>query len=172
MKVTRIGDVMARKIPFTLRNLSSQLPYIKIVLRKLVALIMRIINIIINMENNRQKRPNEGPISKLNETLNQKSLKQILHNRQRIYRLLVLEKINIVAFLEVKLVAENPRKGWKTEYFPKVEAFLIQKCGNISKRCLVVAKTFLVCQPKSGAVLGPKGSSSWITQNCFLHNKS
>ena len=62
------------------------------------------------MENNRQKRPNEGPISKLNETLNQKSLKQILHNRQRIYRLLVLEKINIVAFLEVKLVAENPRK--------------------------------------------------------------
>ena len=63
------------------------------------------------MENNRQKRPNEGPISKLNEALNQKSLKQILHNRQRIHRLLVLEKINIVAFLEVKLVAENPRKG-------------------------------------------------------------
>ena len=35
------------------------------------------------------------------------------------------------AFLEVKLLAENPFTGWKIEYFPKVEGLLIQKRENI-----------------------------------------
>ena len=72
-----------------------------------------------------------------------------------IYGLLGLAKINSMEFLEVKLLTENPCKGWKIEYFPKVEGLLIQKRGNISIRCLVysqelhwclVAERFLVCQ--------------------------
>ena len=43
-----------------------------------------------------------------------------------------LKKINSIAFLEVKLLAENPGQRWKIEYFPKVEDHLIQKRGNIS----------------------------------------
>ena len=40
------------------------------VLSKLVVLIMRIVNIIIiNMDDIRQERPNEGPILKLNKRL-------------------------------------------------------------------------------------------------------
>ena len=42
---------------------------IKIMLSKHVVLIMRIINIIINMDDIRQERPNVGPILKLNKRL-------------------------------------------------------------------------------------------------------
>ena len=82
--------------------------------------------------------------------------------RQGIYDFLDLEKINSVAFLEKKLLAENRHKGWKIEYFPKVEGLLIQKRGNISIRylvysqrihCWLVAERFLVCQPKVGESL-------------------
>ena len=59
---------------------------------------------------------------------------QICQTRQGIYGLSGLEKLNSIAFLEAKLLAENPCKGWKIEYFPKVESFLIQKRGNISIR--------------------------------------
>ena len=47
------------------------------------------------MKDIRQERPNEGP----------------WHTCQRIYRLSGTEKINSTAFLEVKLLAENPCKG-------------------------------------------------------------
>ena len=60
---------------------------------------------------------------------------------------------------------ENLHKWWKIEYLRKVKGLLIQKRGKISIRCLVysqrlhcwlVAESFLVCQPKSGGVLGWK----------------
>ena len=51
-----------------------------------------------------------------------------------------LKKINSIAFLEVKLLAENPFQGWKIEYFPKVEDHLTQKRDNISIRCLVYSQ--------------------------------
>ena len=38
---------------------------------------MRVINIIINMDDIRQERPNEGPILKLNKKLKQNSLKKV-----------------------------------------------------------------------------------------------
>ena len=84
--------------------------------------------------------------------------------RQGIYGLSGFEKINSIAFLEVKLLAKSPSQGWKIEYFPKVEDHVIQKCGNISIRCLVynqrlhcwlVAESFLIWQPKIGGVLDP-----------------
>ena len=86
------------------------------------------------------------------------------HN-QGIWGLANLEKISSVAFLEVKLLAEKPRKGWKIEYFPKVGGLLIKKHGNISIICFVysqklhywlVVESFLVCEEKIGGVLGPK----------------
>ena len=55
VKVTRTGEVMGRKRPPT----SS--PAIKIVSLKHVVLIMRIINIIINMDDIRLERYNEEP---------------------------------------------------------------------------------------------------------------
>ena len=61
VKVTRTGEVMGRKRPPT----SSSA--IKIVSLKHVVLIMRIINIIINMDDIRQERSNEGPTLKLNK---------------------------------------------------------------------------------------------------------
>ena len=99
----------------------------------------------------------------------------------------VLKKINSIAFLEVKLLAENPCQGWKIEYFPKVEDHLIQKRGNISIRCLVysqrldcwlVAERFLVCQPKNVGVLSRKEApeyhkiSTWIIRqiSCYWSN--
>ena len=48
------------------------------------------------------------------------------HTRQGIYGLSGLEKINNIAYLEVKLLAENPCQGWKIEYFPEVEDHLIK----------------------------------------------
>ena len=89
------------------------------------------------------------------------------HIHQGFYGLSGLEKINSIAYLEVKLLAENPCQGWKIEYFPKVEDHLIKKRGNISIRCLVysqrlhcwlVAERFLVWKPKNGGVLGPKAA--------------
>ena len=67
--------------------------------------------------------------------------------RQGIYDFLDLEKINSVAFLEKKLLAENRHKGWKIEYFPKYLVY--------SQRihCWLVAERFLVCQPKVGESL-------------------
>ena len=53
VKITRIGEVMGRKRPFPLRKLSFK-SAIKIVLPKHVVLIIRIINIIINMDDIRQ----------------------------------------------------------------------------------------------------------------------
>ena len=73
------------------------------------------------------------------------------------------EKINNIAYLEVKLLAKKPCQGWKIEYFPQVEDHLIQKRGSISIRCLVysqrlhcwlVAERVLVCQTKNAGVLG------------------
>ena len=57
---------------------------------------MRIINIIINMDHIRHERPYEGPILTLNKRLK--------------YGLSSLEKINNIAFVEVKLLAEIPFK--------------------------------------------------------------
>ena len=68
MKVTRIGEVMGRKRPPNLGSFSSS-SAIKRVLSKHVILIMQIINIMINMDDIRHERPNEGPILKLNGRL-------------------------------------------------------------------------------------------------------
>ena len=54
--------------------------------------------------------------------------------------LLGLEKINSVAFLEVKLFVENCHKGRKIEYFRKVKGLLIQKRENISIISLVYSQ--------------------------------
>ena len=59
---------------------------------------------------------------------------EIWYLRQENYGISGLLKINSMAFLEVKLLVKNPFKGWKIEYFPKVEGLLIQKRGNISIR--------------------------------------
>ena len=68
-------------------------------------------------------------------------------------------KKNSIAFLEVKLLAENPCKGWNIEYLPNVEGLLIQKREKMSIKCLVysqrlhcwlVVEDFLACQPKNG----------------------
>ena len=65
VKVTIIGEVMSRKEGTFLSSSA-----VKIALSKNVVLIMRIINIIIiNMDDIRQERPNEGPILKLNKRL-------------------------------------------------------------------------------------------------------
>ena len=68
VKVTRIGEVISRKKPSNLRKLFFKFA-IEIVLSKHVVLIMRIINIIINMDKAKQERPNEGPILKLKKSL-------------------------------------------------------------------------------------------------------
>ena len=59
------------------------------------------------MDDIRQEMPNEGPILKLNKRLNKKLVPQ------EIYSLSGLEKINSIAFLEVKLLAEPPVTGEK-----------------------------------------------------------
>ena len=38
-----------------------------------------------------------------------------------------LTKFNNIAFLEVKVLAENSCQGWKMEYFSEFEGILIQK---------------------------------------------
>ena len=92
-----------------------------------------------------------------------------------------LEKINIIAFLEVKLLAENPCKGWKIEYFLKVEDHVNQKRGNISIRCFVysqrlhcwvVPERFLILQPKIGGVLDPNEATGYheIATCIIKHN--
>ena len=68
VKVTRIGEVMGRKRPPTQRELSLS-SAIKIVLSKHAVLIMQTINIIINMGDIRQERPNKGTNLKLNKRL-------------------------------------------------------------------------------------------------------
>ena len=67
VRVSRIGEVMGRKRP-TLRDLYFCSP-IQIVLSKHTVLIMRVINLIINMDDIRQEAPNKSPILKLNERL-------------------------------------------------------------------------------------------------------
>ena len=90
--------------------------------------------------------------------------------RQRIYELSDLEKVNSIAFLEAKLVAENLCQGWKIEYFQKVEDHLIQKRGKISIRCVayserihcwLVGERFPFWQPKNGGVLDPKAAPEY-----------
>ena len=69
VKVARIGKVMGKKKPPTLRELSSS-STIKIVFSKHVVLIMPIIiRIIINMDGIGQERLSEGPILSLNKRL-------------------------------------------------------------------------------------------------------
>ena len=64
VKVTKVGNVLGRKRPPTLRNLSSS-SAIKIVLLRHVVLIMQVINIIIIMDNIRQERPNRNSNKRL-----------------------------------------------------------------------------------------------------------
>ena len=66
VKVTGTGEVKGGKRPPTLRSFPSS-SAIKIVLLKHVVLIMRIINVIINMDEIRQERSDEGPTLKLNK---------------------------------------------------------------------------------------------------------
>ena len=129
-----------------------------------IFLIMRIItHIIINMDNIRHERLSEGPILNLNRRVN------IIHETRNLshvsrslwpLRSWKNKQCNIP-----KLLAENPRVGWKIGYFSKVKGLLIQKLENISIRCLVysqrlhcwlVADSFLVCQLKIGGVLNMK----------------
>ena len=99
--------------------------------------------------------------------LSRKNIPKGLAHTSRIYGFWGLEKINSIAFLEIKLFAENGCQGWTTEYFPKVEDHLIKKRGNISTRCLVysqrlrcwlVTESFPVCQPKDEGFLDPKAA--------------
>ena len=91
----------------------------------------------------------------------------------------VLKKY-IVAFLEVKLLAEKPCQGWTFEYFPKDEDYLIHNHRNISitylvytqkLHCWLDAERFLVLQIKNGGVLAPKAATeyhkiaTWITKH-------
>ena len=73
------------------------------------------------MDDIRWERSNEGPTLKLNKKFKKKQVtkQEIWPTRQGIYGLLGLEKINSIAFLEVKILAENPSQGWKIKYFPK-----------------------------------------------------
>ena len=66
VKVTGTGEVKGRKRTPTLRGFPSS-SAIKIVLLKHVVLIMRIINVVINMDDIRQGRSDEGPTLKLNK---------------------------------------------------------------------------------------------------------
>ena len=68
VKVTRTGEVMGRKRPATLGSILSS-SAIKIVLLEHVVLIMRIINVRINMDDIRQERSKEGSTLKLNKRL-------------------------------------------------------------------------------------------------------
>ena len=68
VKVTRIEEVMSKKGASTLRNFSFK-SAIKMTLSKHVVLIMRIINIIKNIDDIRRERPNKGSILKLNKRL-------------------------------------------------------------------------------------------------------
>ena len=133
-------------------------------LLKHVVLIMRIINIIINVDDIRQERSNGRPTLKLN-----KRFKETLLNKKsgtHVKESITFQALeNNIVFLEVKLLSENPCKGWKIEYFPKVEDHLIQKLGNISIRYLVyrqkihwwlVAESVLVWQQKNGEYLARK----------------
>ena len=90
------------------------------------------------MDDIKQERPNEGPILKLNKRLVKTSLNSKFGwHIKKFVAFQTLKKINNIEFLEVKSLAENPWKGWKIEYLPKVEGLLIQKRGNISIRWLV-----------------------------------
>ena len=66
VKVTRTGDAMGRNRPPTLRKLFSK-SAINIVLFKQVVLIMRIINVITNMDDIRQETSNKRPTLNLNK---------------------------------------------------------------------------------------------------------
>ena len=66
VKVTGTGKVKGRKRTPTLRKLSFKFRH-KRVLLKHVVLIMRIFNVIINMDDIRQERSDEGPTLKLNK---------------------------------------------------------------------------------------------------------
>ena len=78
---------------------------------------MGIIDIIINIDNIRQERPNVGTILKLNKRLKEASLKTKF-DTQALRNLWPLrsEKIGSIAFLKVELLAENPYNWLKTEY--------------------------------------------------------
>ena len=92
------------------------------------------------------------------------------HTRQGIYCLSGLEKINNIAFLEVKLLEKNPVR-WKNKFFPTVEDHLIQKRGNISIRCFVYSQRFH-WQPKDGGVVDPKAAPEYhkIATCIIKHN--
>ena len=66
VKVTRTGEVKGRKRPPTLRKLSFKFRN-SIVLLKHVVLIMQIINVIINMDDIRQEKSDEGLTLSLNK---------------------------------------------------------------------------------------------------------
>ena len=61
------------------------------------------------MDDIRQERSNEEPTS--TKDLNKVTKQEISHIHQGIYDLSGLEKINSIAYLEVKLLAENPCQG-------------------------------------------------------------
>ena len=72
VKVIRNAEVMSRKrLPILILGSFHSSSAIKIVLSKHVVSIMRIINIIINMDDIRQERPNESSVLKLNKKLKQ-----------------------------------------------------------------------------------------------------
>ena len=62
------------------------------------------------MDNVKQERSNKRPTLKLNKRLKKVFQQQIQHTRQGIYGILGLEKTNNAAFVEVKLIVENPRE--------------------------------------------------------------
>ena len=76
---------------------------------------MRIINLI------RDKRPNEGPTLKFNEKLYRQSLNKTMAYTSRNLGNLRPSKTNSVFSLEIKLLPENPHRGLRLYYFPKVE---------------------------------------------------
>ena len=83
-----------------------------------------------------------------------------MYTRQGIYGPSGLEKINSIAYLEVKLLAENPCQEWMIEYFPIVEDHLIQKRGNSQSETPLLISCGKVSSlwTKNGGVLGPKAA--------------
>ena len=93
------------------------------------------------MNDIRQERPNGGPSLMLNKRFKETSLNKKFGRHAKEFMVFqALKKINSIAFLEVKLLAEKSCQWRKIEDFPKVEDQLIQKRGNISIRYLVYSQ--------------------------------
>ena len=66
-----------------------------------------------------------------------------MQKSQGIYYPLGIEKINSVAFLEVKLLTEKLREGWKIEHLTKIEGLLIKTREYMHNMLVIQSETLL-----------------------------